>query len=82
MDLIHHGPVDVEAVEGVPVRGQRLENAVVKIAVQLSDQAAHPAAERRGLLDHPLCFLPDDLRLVSLGGNGIDLRPRFAIRQL
>ena len=82
VDLIHHGPVDVEAVEGVAVRGQRLENAVVKIAVQFSDQTAHPAAERRGLLDHPLCFLPDDLRLVSLGGHGVNLRASLAVRQL
>ena len=47
VDLIHHGPVDVGAVKGVAVRGQRLENAVVEIAVQLSDQTARPFAQRR-----------------------------------
>ena len=82
VQLVHHGPVDVEAVEGVAVRGQRLENAVVVVAVYLADQAARPFAQRRGLLDHPLCFLPDDLRLVSLGGDGVDLRARFAVSKL
>ena len=82
VQLVHHGPVDVEAVEGVAVRGQRLENAVVVVAVYLADQAARPFAQRRGLLDHPLCFLPDDLRLVSLGGHGVDLRAGLAVSKL
>lgn len=58
------------------------EYAVVVIAVHLADQAARPLAQRRRFLHHALGFLPDDLRLVALGRNGIDLRPRFAIRQL
>ena len=47
MDLVHHGPVDIQAVERVAVRGQRLEYAVVIIAVHLADQTARPFAQRR-----------------------------------
>ena len=74
VDLVHQSAVNVQAVEAVAVAGQRFKGAVVLIEGQLADERSDPLREARRFLDHPLRFVPDDFRLVSLRGHGVDLR--------
>ena len=74
--------MNVEAVERVAVRGQRLEYAVVVVAGDLADERPHTLEQRRGLLHHALCLGPDDFCLVALGSNCIDLRAGLRIGKL
>ena len=81
VELVHQSAMNVQSVERAAVRSERLHDAVIAVIVQLGHQRAHALFERRRLLHHALRFGPDDLRLVSLCGHGVDLRACFAVGQ-
>ena len=82
MNLVEQRAVNVEAVQRVAVRRQRLEYAVVVVAGDLADERPYTLEQRRGLLHHALCFRPDDFSLIALGSDCVDLRAGLGIGKL
>ena len=73
-DLVHDGRRRVQTVQGVAVRCQRPEDAVVEVGQDLAHERPRPFLQARRLVDHLLRFVPAQLRLVPRCGHGVDLR--------
>jgi hypothetical protein len=79
VQLVDDRAMDVQAVHGAGIRGQRHEARGAGLDVQVVDQDADPTPERRGRADHPLGLVEHDPRLVAGGGGGVDLGTLLAV---
>ena len=79
VQLVDDRAVDVEAVHGAAVGGQRHEAGGARGDVQVVDQDADPAFERRRRADHALGLVEHDARLIAARGSGVDLGAVLAV---
>ena len=79
VQLVDDRAVHVQAVHGAAVGGQRHEAGGGRGDVQVVDQDADPALERRRRADHALGLVEHDARLIAGGGGGVDLGAVFAV---
>ena len=79
-DLVHDAAAGVQAVQGVAVRGQRPEDAVVEVRQDLAHEGTGLPLQARRLADHLFRFVPAQLRLIPRRGHGVDFRAVLAVR--
>jgi hypothetical protein len=79
MELVDDRAVDVQAVHGGAVGGQRHEAGGGRGDVQVVDQDADPALQRRRRANHSFGLVEHDPRLVAGCGGGVDLRAVLAV---
>jgi hypothetical protein len=79
VQLVDDRAMHIQAVHGGAVGGQRHEARRGRGDVQVVDQDADPALERRGRAHHPLGFVEYDAGLVAAGGGRVDLGALLAV---
>ena len=79
VQLVDDRAVDVQAVHRAGIGGQRHEARGGGGDMQIVDQDADPALERRRGADHALGLVEHDARLIAGGGGGVDLGALLAV---